>query len=100
MYTNKHLFSLFRLERSLDRRVKAEVSQLESTIAKAEDPSGRLSVNLTQNLSKSLQVQISSEIAKSNAKFQQENTQMIHQMFNMLRGQMVSASMIIQHFYR
>ena len=59
-------------------------------MSKAEDPSGRLAVNLGGNIAKSLQTHIAAEIAKSNMKFQQENNQLVHKMFNLLRSHLVS----------
>ena len=58
-------------------------------MSKAEDPSGRLAVNLGGNIAKSLQTHIAAEIAKSNMKFQQENNQLVHKMFNLLRSHLV-----------
>jgi enhancer of mRNA-decapping protein 4 len=79
-----------RLEKSLERRVRAETSSIESTIAKVEDPAGRLTVNLSQSISSNLQKHVNQEISKQQAKFALDNQQQFHQIFAQMRNLMLS----------
>lgn len=78
-----------RIEKMLDRRVKAEVSQLEGTISSAEDPNGRLALNLSANIAKTLQIQLLSEVSKQMQRTAQEQNQLMSRTFGQLRQQLI-----------
>ena len=73
----------------LEKRVRAEVSSIEGTVANAEDPNGRLSANLSANIAQTLQTQLLSDLNKQMARNAQEQNQLMNRTFAQLRQQLV-----------
>ena len=73
----------------IEKRVRAEVSAIEGTVANAEDPNGRLSANLSSNIAQTLQNQLLSDLNKQMARNTQEQNQLMNRTFAQLRQQLV-----------
>ena len=77
----------------IEKRVRAEVSSIEGTVANAEDPNGRLSATLSANISQTLQNQLLSHLNKQMARNTQEQNQLMSRTFAQLRQQLVKLSL-------